>query len=109
MVIGDFVGYSSLGLGSLRGGAMGRDRQHNAVAFENKTGVTLDAKLDPKSPNEYTVQVAPKGQEVIRASEKPSDVKSVAKRLNNNHDPVSRAFFSVADYSPKIHKIDISI
>ena len=107
MVIGDFVGYSSLGLGSLRSGSMGKDRQQNTITSEKKTGVTLEARLDPKAPNEYSVQVA--SQELVRAPEKSSDVKSVAKRLNNNNDPVSRAFFSVADYSAKIHKIDIKI
>lgn len=97
MVIGDFLGYSSLGFGS----PLTRNHFNN-----ERNAVTLDAKLDPKKPNEYTVQTpAP----VITPPEKSSDVKNAGKRLPQNTDPVSRAFNAVADYETQVHRIDIRV
>jgi hypothetical protein len=97
MVIGDFIGYTSLGLGSVRA--------HKFSAPEREA-VTLEAKLDPKTPHEYSVQSAPP---VILPPEKPTETKAPAKRHPQNSDPVSRVFLSVADYAPTVHKIDISV
>jgi len=97
MVIGNFLGYSSLGLGS----PLTRNHFNN-----ERNAVTLDAKLDPKKPNEYVVQTpAP----VITPPEKSSDVKNAAKRTPQNTDPVSRAFNAVADYETPPHRIDIRV
>ncbi len=98
MVIGDFLGYSSLGLGSplLR-------NNHNP----ERNAVTLEAKLDPKKPNEYSVHVP---TPVIPPPEKTSDAKNTAKRAPQNTDPVSRAFNAVADYELRqVHRIDTYI
>ena len=97
MVIGDISGYSSLGLGSLR--------PHKPNADE-RAPVTLDARLDPKAPNEYSVGPIPK---IIPPPERPSDAKSAEKRTSQNNDPASRAFLSVANYSPTIHRIDLEV
>ena len=97
MVIGDFLGYSSLGLGS----PLTRNHVNN-----ERNAVTLDAKLDPKKPNEYTVHTPPP---VIAPPEKSSDVKNAAKRAPQNTDPVSRAFNAVADYEPRMQRIDIHV
>ena len=97
MVIGDFLGYSSLGLGAMQG------RSAHAPARQT---VTLDAKLDPKAPNEYAVPIS---HQTIEPPQKASEPKSPAKRLNQNKDLASRTFFSVADFKPTIHKIDIYI
>lgn len=97
MVIGDFVGYSSLGLGA----NFSRINPNN-----ERNQVTLDAKLDPKKPNEYAVQLpAP----VISAPEKSSDIKETNKRFPKNDDPVSRIFHAVEDYQTRPSKIDIYI
>ncbi len=97
MVIGDFLGYSSLGLGS----ALTRNNFH-----PERNAVTLDAKLDPKKPNEYAVQTPPP---VLPPPEKTSDVKNAGKRAPQNSDPVSRAFNTVADYETRVHRIDVHI
>lgn len=97
MVIGDFRGYASLGLG----GNFARTNPNS-----ERSQVTLDARLDPKKPNEYSVQVpAP----VIPPPEKTSDVKNTPKRAPQNNDPVSRAFNAVADFQPRKSKIDIYV
>jgi hypothetical protein len=97
MVIGDFVGYSSLGLG----GNFSRINPNN-----ERNQVTLDAKLDPKKPNEYAVHVP---LPAIAAPEKSSDIKSAGKRFPQNDDPVSRAFQAVEDYQSRPSKIDIYV
>lgn len=96
MVIGDSFSYASLGLGS----SFTRSNQN-----AERNAVTLDAKLDPKKPNEYSVQAtAP----IIPPPEKSSDVKNAGKRAPQNLDPVSRAFNAVADYEPRrLHRIDV--
>lgn len=97
MVIGDLTGYSSFGLGGV---------QSQRVPNIDRNAVTLDAKLDPKKPNAYTVQFpAP----VITPPEKLSDIKSASKRAPQNTDPVSQTFNMIADYGPRIHKIDIFV
>lgn len=97
MVIGDFLGYSSLGLGS----PLTRN-QFNS----ERNAVTLEARLDPKKPNEYAVHTSPP---VITPPEKTSDVKNAGKRAPQNTDPASRAFNAVADYETRVHRIDIHI
>jgi hypothetical protein len=97
MVIGDFLGYSSLGLGSPL------TRNHNN---SERSAVTLDARLDPKKPNEYAVQSP---SPVIAPPEKSSDVKNAGKRATQNTDPASRAFNAVADYEAPKHRIDIRV
>ena len=97
MVIGDISGYSSLGLGSLR------PQKPNV---EERAPVTLDARLDPRAPNEYAVGPFPT---IIPPPERPGDAKSAEKRTSQSNDPVSRAFLSVANYSPTIHRIDLEV
>lgn len=96
MVIGDVSAYASLGFGGIRS-------YPNANAERNS--VTLEANIDPKSPNQYTVAPA-----VIPPVEKPSDSKSSGKKAPENTDPVSRAFNAVANYrsSPR-SQIDVYI
>lgn len=98
MVIGDFLGYSSLGLGS--------PLLRNTYNPE-RNAVTLEAKLDPKKPNEYSVQIpAP----VIPPPEKTSEAKNTTKRAPQNTDPVSRIFHAVAHYETRtVHRIDIFV
>lgn len=97
MVIGDFLGYSSLGLGS----PLTRNHFNS-----ERNAVTLDAKLDPKKPNEYAVQTP---LPIIAPPEKNSDVKNTGKRPLQNTDPVSRAFNAVADYQTPTHRIDTRV
>lgn len=97
MVIGDFLGYSSLGLGS----ALTRNNFHS-----ERSAVTLDAKLDPKKPNEYSVQTP---SPVLPPPEKTSDIKNAGKRAPQNTDPISRAFNAVADYETRVQRIDIYV
>lgn len=98
MVIGDFLGHSSLGLGS--------PLLRNSYSQE-RNAVTLEAKLDPKKPNEYSVQTS---VPVIRPPEKTSDTKSAGSRAPQNTDPVSRVFNAIADYELRqVHRIDTYI
>lgn len=97
MVIGNSLGHSSLGLG----GALSRSNFQS-----ERDNLTLEAKLDPKKPNEYSVH-APAAP--IAPPEKTSDTKTASKRFPQNLDPVSRAFNAVADYAPQAHKIDIHV
>jgi len=95
MVIGDYLGYSSLGYGVLRPGP----------ALE-KNSVTLDAKLNPQKPNEYSVQITPPR---ITPPEKSSEAKNTGKRAPQNTDPVSQVFNAIANSSSRAHKIDIYV
>jgi hypothetical protein len=95
MVIGDYLGYSSLGYGVLR----------TRINPTERDAVTLEAKLDPKKPNEYSVQPTPT---LIPPPEKTSDTKNTGKRVPQNTDPVSRIFNAVAD-STSIRKPIIDI
>lgn len=98
MVIGDFLGYSSYGQGSVY------TQRPNAQA---RPAVTLDAEPDPKTPHQYAVQTKP---QVIPPPERPSEAKSSGKKANQNNDPVSRAFLAVESYQPKTyHLIDIKV
>ena len=97
MAIGDLSGYTSLGLGAVRAQSSLRPERNN---------VTLDAKLDPQKPNEYSVQVP---KPVIAPPEKTSDAKNASKRAPQNTDPVSRIFNAIADSGPRISKIDIYV
>lgn len=97
MVIGDFLGYSSYGQGSVY------TQKPYAPA---RPAVTLDAEPDPKTPHQYTVQAKP---QVIPPPERPTEAKSSGKRPNQNNDPVSRAFLAVENYQPTYHRIDIKV
>ena len=96
MVIGDFLGYSSFGQGSVYA-----QRQTSA-----RPAVTLDAEPDPKTPHQYAVQIKP---QVIPLPERPSEAKALSKKANANTDPVSRAFLAVEDYKPAYHRIDVKV
>lgn len=97
MVIGDSLGYSSLGLG----GALSRNNFQS-----ERSNLTFEAKLDPRKPNEYSVHSLPVP---ITPPEKTSDAKTASKRFPQNLDPVSRAFNAVADYDTRAHRIDIRV
>jgi len=97
MVIGDFLGYSSLGFGGL-------PQQRPSV--QERPSVTLDAQIDPKVPNEYAVPLTPK---IIPPPERPSEVIVPDKRTSRSNDPVSRAFLTVANYQPIVNKINITV
>jgi hypothetical protein len=97
MVISNFVSYSSLGLGAI---------QRQGVPASGRQAVTLDAKLDPEVPNKYAVEITPP---VMEPPQKIPEAKSGSKKLNQNKDPASLAFISVADFKPTIHKIDIRV
>lgn len=84
MVIGDYLGYSSLGYGLLR----------TQINTKERDAVILDAKLDPKKPNEYSV-LAP----LIPPPEKNSEPKNSGKRHPQNTDPVSRIFYAIENSS----------
>jgi len=101
MSISGFVGYSSLGLGA----NFSRINANNNTNTE-RSQLTLDAKLDPKKPNEYAVQLP---SPVIPSPEKVSDVKNTSKRFPQNDDPISRIFYAVEDYQPRRSKIDIYV
>lgn len=88
MVIGDYLGYSSLGYGLLR----------TQINPKERDTVILEAKLDPKKPNEYSVQTTP-NTPLIPPPEKTSEAKNTGKRAPQNTDPVSRIFHAVADSS----------
>lgn len=96
MVIGDFLGYSSYGQGSV----------YTQRPTPARPAVTLDAEPDPKTPNQYAVQTKP---QVIPPPERPSEAKSSGKKANQNTDPVSRAFLAVENYQPTYHRIDIKV
>jgi hypothetical protein len=97
MVIGDYLGYSSLGYGLLR----------TQINPKERDTVILDAKLDPKKPNEYSVQTT-LNSPLIPPPEKTGEAKSSSKRAPQNTDPVSRIFNAVAD-STSIRKSIIDI
>lgn len=97
MIRGDFSGYSSLGLGSAY--------TPKPLATE-RAALTLDAKLDPKAPHQYSVSVA---RDLIQPPERTSDAKSNERKPYQNNDPVSRVFLSIADYQPTRHRIDIDV
>lgn len=104
MVIGNLTGYVSSGYG-----AGGNLRPHAAQEREpanQRQPVTLDAQLDPKTPNEYSVSPSPS---VIPPPERTSDTKAPDKRTSQNNDPASRAFLSVANYQSRPNSIDISV
>jgi hypothetical protein len=82
MVIGDYLGYSSLGYGLLR----------TQINPKEQDRVILEAKLDPKKPNEYSVQTP-----LIPPPEKASEPRNTHKRAPQNTDPVSSIFNSVAN------------
>jgi len=96
MVIGDFLGYSPYGPGSVYA-------QRPTPA---RPAVTLDAEPDPQTPNQYVVQTKP---QVIPPPERPGEAKSSDKNANHNDDPVSRAFLAVENYQPTYHRIDIKV
>ena len=64
MVIGDYLGYSSLGYGVLR-----------TRTNPTEAAVTLEAKLDPQKPNQYSVQTT-LNSPLIPPPEKTSEAKN---------------------------------
>ncbi|MES2673563.1 MAG: hypothetical protein V4660_04955 [Pseudomonadota bacterium] len=102
MVISNFVSYSALGLGAI---------QRQGVPVPGRQALTLDAKLDPNVPNEYAVELALSdlAAPVIEPPQKTSEAKPGSKKLNQNKDPASLAFISIADFKSATHKIDIHI
>lgn len=97
MVISDSLGYSSLGFSA----APARNNFH-----AERNAVVLEAKLDPKKPNEYSVQTL---DTAFVPPEKASETKGSGKRAPQNTDPVSRAFNTVAEYEARMHRIDIHV
>ncbi|RZA09856.1 MAG: hypothetical protein EOO68_00345 [Moraxellaceae bacterium] len=97
MVIGDFLGYSTYGQGSV---------YTQKPATQVRPAVTLEAERDPQTPHQYRVLTKP---QVIPPPEATTDAKSASKKSNQNSDPVSRAFLAVADYSPTYHRIDVKV
>lgn len=95
MAIGDLPAYS----------VMNGVQWHKPLNTE-RSPVTLDATVDPKKPNEYSVRMAPP---VIRPPEKTSDIKYTAKRPPQNTDPVSNAFNAIADYGTRTYRIDVYV
>jgi len=95
MVIGDFVGYSSLGSAYTRG-----------VSTPARPAVTLEAKRDPESSHEYSVQLLPA---VAESGEEQARLEEFMKKSQQNRDPVSQAFMGVADYKPAKYKIDVFV
>lgn len=102
MVIGNLTGYTSSGYGS---GNTLRPQTNQELQVQRQP-VTLDAQLDPKTPNEYSVSSLPS---VIPPPERTSDTKSPEKRTSQNSDPASRAFLAVANYQPRTNRIDVSV
>jgi len=96
MVIGDFLGYSSFGQGSVYA-------QRPTPA---RPAVTLDAQPDPKTPHQYAVQTKP---QIIPPPERPGEAKAQSKKANQNDDPVSRVFLAVENYQPTYYRIDIKV
>ena len=96
MVVGEFLGYSSLG------GAAYKRSTHSPV----RNAITLDAKRDPQTPNQYSVHIAP---DVVIPPQKAANTQPPEKRLHQNNDPVSRVFIGVANFAQTIHKIDIKV
>ncbi|HWV14302.1 MAG TPA: hypothetical protein VN030_02640 [Cellvibrio sp.] len=68
-----------------------------------RQAVTLEARIDPRSPHEYSVQLASEKVDAV------SQAESTEKKSRQNRDPASQAFFSVADYQPVKHSIDIVV
>lgn len=102
MVISNFVSYSSLGLGAI---------QRQGAPAPGRQALTLDAKLDPKAPNEYAVELALSDipAAVIEPPQKMSEAKPGNQQAHQNKDPASLAFISIANFKPATHKIDIRV
>lgn len=97
MVIGDFYGYPSLGLGA---------NFSRIQPKPERSQVILEAQLDPKKPNEYAVRLASPS---ITPPEKTAEVRDAGKRFPKNDAPVSRIFNAIEDYQPRPQRIDIYV
>ena len=97
MVNGELPGYAAWGQNSA---------PVQKLKTTERTTLTLDAKLDPKVPHQYSVAI---GREVIPPPERASDAKSSERKHPQNNDPVSRVFLSIAYYTPTYHRIDIEV
>jgi hypothetical protein len=97
MVIGDFLGYSSMGMGSVY------TQKPNVPV---RPAVTLEAEPDPQTPHQYRVLAQP---QILPPPEPATDAKSSGKKANQNNDPVSRAFLAVENYRPTYHRIDTKV
>lgn len=93
MGISDVLGYGSIGSAYMR--------PINAPVRE---AVTLEAKVNPESPNEYHVT-----QEIFKLHQDHPETQYSAKKSYQNRDAVSQAFLGVADYKPVRHNIDIYV
>lgn len=97
MVIGDFLGYSTYGQGSV---------YTQKPQAQPRPAVTLEAERDPQTPHQYRVATR---QELIPPPEAVTEAKSSGEKSNRNTDPASRAFLAVANYRPTYHRIDIKV
>ena len=68
--------------------------------------ITLDAKLDPKKPNEYSVL---ESSPVIAPPDKAAEAKNTSKRAPQNTDRASRAFHAVENFQSNSHRIDLFV
>lgn len=94
MVIGNLLGYSSVGSAYTRTAPL-------------REAITLEAKLNPQSPNEYSVQLP---AEIFKLKDERADAEySASAKPYQNRDPASRAFLAVADFKPAQHNIDIFV
>lgn len=99
MVIGDYLGYSTYGQGSV---------YTQKPQAQTRPAITLEAERDPQTPHQYRVATK---QQIIPPPEAATDTKSSGKKANQNNDPVSRAFIAVANYQiqPTYHRIDVKV
>jgi hypothetical protein len=104
MVIGNLTGFAPSGYGS--GLRSLRETNQEREPVNQRQPVTLDAQLDPKTSNEYSVAAT---HPTLPPPERVSDDKSLDRRTRQNSDPASRAFLSVANYSSTTHKIDVRV
>jgi len=93
--VGDFLGYGSIGSAYMR--------PLNPPVRES---VTLEAKVNPESPHEYSVHMTP---ELFKLQQDHAEAEYSAKKSHQNRDPASQAFLGVADYKPVKHNIDIFV
>lgn len=94
MVIGNVLGFSSVGSAYARAAPL-------------REAVTLEARVNPHSPNEYAVQL-PAEIFKLKAESAASGDSAVSKPYQNR-DPASRAFLAVADNAQVKHNIDIFV
>lgn len=92
MVIGNYLGYGSVGTAYLRPPA--------------REALTLEAKVNPQAPNEYSVHLP---AEIFKLKPEPMEMDYSASKPYQNRDPVSQTFLAVAEYQSAPHQIDIFV